>query len=572
MTLQPKMASLETLGEEVSASKEKISPHLDELLRDVTEELSAEEISSVVSSIKNTFKGNFETQKEQDLYSCLQLFTLQGLLSEQNLTLLERFVACKSSKKEGIKQRIESFKLSRQLEVTPRKELKGRETDLRAVMAKLAAEPPIVNLYGSGGQGKTTLGKEICLKWPGKSIPVDLRGVTEMKDVYFHVMLALDPQKSIIKYDENPVVEQLRKLIKEGRCDMLLLLDNVDQFSGDHGSDHAMLISFLKRLVDHVPIDKKLRLKVLLISRTRFHGIDQQAQYHELRGLEKGIFKAILQSAIGPSTKIPQMDKLVDLCKGKPLVLDIIAPILRQRIETAEKLLGTIEHEITMLESQEKATLSEHDTKEGEAGDNLSERIDKEQLSCFRKMFFLLPSDTFRNSAVAISLFRRPFSEEAAAFILSAESSDAVILLEGLRSRNVLSVDPEAKNVLYDIHPLMRSFLESVGNGPVFKETYAKAKERFCKLYMMKLEGIASMLDKDYMSAFQSFDDDKPNFQLAFDLPFKSDYLHVAKEYDEKIMICYLVEAMVDDSHQRRKIFKSWAEAFEEDGKEGMDN
>lgn len=572
MTFQPKMASLETLGEEVSASKEKISPHLDELLRDVTEELSAEEISSVVSSIKNTFKGNFETQKEQDLYSCLQLFTLQGLLSEQNLTLLERFVACKSSKKEGIKQRIESFKLSRQLQITPRQELKGRETDLRAVMAKLAEEPPIVNLYGSGGQGKTTLGKEICLKWPGKSIPVDLRGVTEMKDVYFHVMLALDPQKSIIKYDENPVVEQLRKLIKESRCDMLLLLDNVDQFSGDHGSDYAMLISFLKRLVDHVPIDKKLRLKVLLISRTRFHGIDQQAQYHELRGLEKGIFKAILQSAIGPSTKIPQMDKLVDLCKGKPLVLDIIAPILRQRIETAEKLLGTIEHEITMLESQEKATLSEHDTKEGEAGDNLSERIDKEQLSCFRKMFFLLPSDTFRNSAVAISLFRRPFSEEAAAFILSAESSDAVILLEGLRSRNVLSVDPQAKNVLYDIHPLMRSFLESVGNGPVFKETYAKAKERFCKLYMMKLEGIASMLDKDYMSAFQNFDDDKPNFQLAFDLPFKSDYLHVAKEYHEKIMICYLVEAMVDDSHQRRKIFKSWAEAFEEDGKEGMDN
>lgn len=572
MTLQPKMASLETLGEEVSTSKEKISPHLDELLRAVTEELSAEEISSVVSSINNTFKGNFETQKELDLYSCLQLFTLQGLLSDQNLTLLERFVACKSSKKEGIKQRIESFKLSRQLEVTPRQELKGRETDLRAVMAKLAEEPPIVNLYGSGGLGKTTLGKEICLKWPGKSIVVDLRGVTEMKDVYFHVMLALDPQKSIIKYDENPVVEQLRKLIKESRCDMLLLLDNVDQFSGDHGSDHAMLIGFLKRLVDHVPIDKKLRLKVLLISRTRFHGIDQQAQYHELRALEKGISKEILQSAIGRSTKIPQMDKLVDLCKGKPLVLDIIAPILRQRIETAEMLLGTIEREIKMLESQEKATLSEHDTKEGDAGDSLSEGIDKEQLSCFRKMFFLLPSDIFRNCAVAISLFRRPFSEEAAAFILATESSETVILLEGLRSRNILSVDPEAKNVLYEFHPLMRSFLESVGNGPVFKETYARAKERFGKLYMTKMENIASMQDKDYVSAFQRFQDDKSNFQLALDMPFKSDYLHVGKEFHENIMTCFLVEAMVEDSLQIRNIFKSWAEAVEKDGKEGKDN
>ena len=108
MTLQPKMASLETLGEEVSADKETISPHLDKLLRDVTEKLSAEEISSVVASIKNTFEGNAEVQKEPDLYSCLQLFTRQGFLSDQNVTVLERFVACKSSKKEDIKQRIKT--------------------------------------------------------------------------------------------------------------------------------------------------------------------------------------------------------------------------------------------------------------------------------------------------------------------------------------------------------------------------------------------------------------------------------------------------------------------------------
>ena len=83
VTLQPKMASLETLGEGFSADKEKISPHLDELLRAVTEELSAEEITSVVSSIKNTFEGNFEVQKEQDLYSYLQLFTRQEFLSDK---------------------------------------------------------------------------------------------------------------------------------------------------------------------------------------------------------------------------------------------------------------------------------------------------------------------------------------------------------------------------------------------------------------------------------------------------------------------------------------------------------
>lgn len=579
MTLKPKMASPRSLNEEVSAGKEMISPHLDKLLRGVTEELSPEELTNVVTSIKVTFKGNFEVQEEQDLYSCLQLFTRQGLLSDQNLTLLERFVACKSSKKEGIKQRIENFKLSRQQEVTPRQELKGRETDLQAVMAKLAGESSIVNLYGSGGLGKTTLGKEICLKWPGKSIAVDLRGVTEMKDVYFHVVLALDPEKTIIKYDENPVVEQLRKLMEESLSDVLLLLDNVDQFSGDDGSDHtkvlnAKFIGFLKRLVDGMGSGEKARLKVLLISRTRFHGISlDQRVSHELKALKKGISKEILQSTAGLPMENPQMEKLVELCKGKPLLLDVIAPILRQGIETAEKLLGTIEQEQAMLESQEKAAPSaEHDMQEKETWDSLSEGINKEQLSFFKKMFFLLPNDTFRNSAVAVSLFCRPFSEKAAAFILAAESSEVVILLEGLRSRNVLSVDPEAKEILYDIHPLMRSFLRSVGNGPVFKQVYAKAKDRFCKLYMTKMEGIAAMLDKDYVSAFEHFDHDKLNFELALNIPFKSDYLHISKEFHERIMVCHLVEAMLQDSRQRRNIFKSWAEAAEEDGKEGGDN
>lgn len=52
-------------------------------------------------------------------------------------------------------------------------------------MVKFVGEFVIVNLYGFGGLGKIILVREICLKWLGKLMVVDLRGVMEMKDVYF---------------------------------------------------------------------------------------------------------------------------------------------------------------------------------------------------------------------------------------------------------------------------------------------------------------------------------------------------------------------------------------------------
>ena len=583
------MASHQSLAKEVSATQEQISPNLDQLLKDVANELSTEELTSVVASIKTTFKGKFENKQDQDLYSCLHLFASQGLLTDQNLTLLEKFVACKSSKKKGIKQRLESFKLIHQLEVTPRPQIKGREIDLDAVLNKLAGKQPIVNLYGSGGLGKTTLGKEVCRNWLGKSIPVDLRGVMEMKDVYFHIMLALDTQRTIIKYDENPVMEQLEMLKKECRRDVLLLLDNVDQFSGgdDDGAKslNDKLIGFLRRLVaddkDNGK-DKEMkeneghaRLKVLLISRTRFGGnYADEHNYYELKALGEGPSEEILQTTVGgvPNMEVNQVKKLVELCKGTPLFLNVIAAVLRQRVATAETLLEMIEQELMAWKSQEKeVSSSEHDMpkQEREKWNCLSEGIDKEQLSCLKKMFFLLPSDTLRYSAVAVSLFCRPFSEEAAAYVLDAELSDAVIILEGLRNSEILSVDPEAKERLYDMHPMMRSFLRSVGNSRVFKQVYIKAKDRFCTLFMTKMKDIAAMLDADYMSAFQKFDDDKSNFVLALDISFKSDYLHVSEEFHEPIMMYHLFEAMLEDTEQRRKIFKSWTAATEEDAKEG---
>lgn len=465
----------------------------------------------------------------------------------------------------------------------------GRQKDLEDIMARLmGSKPSIVNLFGSGGEGKTTLGKEICQKWPGKHrIWVDLREVTEMKDVYFHVMLALETKKTIITYDESPVIEHLRTLREEERGDVLLVLDNVDNFSGGDEEAEELrtdFMAFLGRLFSKNDGRGKAQIKVLLISRRSFRSdgerqewkkkeqsLDEITEYKELEILEKKISMEIFQKASGitPTADI-EMEQLVEMCKRKPLLLNGMAAILRQKIVDAEKLLKAIEQGSGDAESEGgiASPTTEESIDDRKVWDFRTEGIDEKQLSCIRKMFFLLPSDTLRYSAVAVSLFCRPFSIDAAAFVIDKDTAETVILLEGLRNSELLSADPEAKEAVYDIHPLIRSFIRSVGSSPVFKHIYLKAKRRFCDLYMVKMKDIAAIMDKDFLTAFDQFDLDKPNFELALDISFNLDYLHISNKYKESIMMCYLFEAMFDAS-QRQKIFKSWAEVTLEDGKEG---
>ena len=100
--------------------------------------MSQDELVHAVSSIESNFEGKCRAQGEQDLYSCLHLFANQGLVSEDNLTLLEKFIVTpKTSKKEGIEAKISNFKAIRQQEVTVKEDLTGRHSDLNDVTTKL---------------------------------------------------------------------------------------------------------------------------------------------------------------------------------------------------------------------------------------------------------------------------------------------------------------------------------------------------------------------------------------------------------------------------------------------------
>ena len=567
-----KMASLET-----SSATGDISPHFDKLLREISSELSPEELKHAVSSIKSNFKGEFEDQQEHDLYSCLHLFANQGLVTEDNLALLERFVNTpRTSKKEKIQEKVQGFKLVRLQQVKTREELTGRGHDLEKVLSKLTTgSSSVVSLNGPGGVGKTTLAMKALSTWPGRKFKVDLRGVNEMKTVHFHVLNALmGSEQTVVSYEANPVIGQMQQLMRDGQSDILLLLDNVDQFAGGEGETatalNANFVTLLRRLVR---LQGNSKLKILMTSRITFrHGDSVEVDNYEVKALDKAVSSALLQTHGDRSLEDKQSrEKLLEMCRGNPLILNGMAAILRQRIADDKTLLETIEQEAVIEPTETGLPQTEKVSQEREMFDYKKEGIDKEQENCLRKMFFFLPSKKLKESAVSVSLFCRPFSAEAAAAVLGVDSSEAVIQLEGLRNSKVVSVDPEAKVLSYDVHPLMRTFLRSIGYTKIFIKVYQNARDRFCKLFLSQVKDISALLDQDYIEAFNRFDIDKPNFELALNISLTSDHLLIPEEHHESVMIFYLFEAMLDQK-QQRSIFNSWAEKAEEDGQEGKGN
>ena len=558
----------------ITVVPQEISPQFDKLFKDVTANLSPDELKHAVSSIKTNFEGKFNSKDDQDLYSCLHLFVHQGVVSEDNLTLLEKFVVTPhTSKKATIQEKIDDFKGSRLTQEPRKSELTGRNRDLRNVVSMLTTSgSTVINLYGSSGVGKTRLATEAFTQWDGTKFKVDLREVDKMEDLHLQVFLALSERAGQVElsYEVNTVIAKMEQVKHKCDTDILLFLDNADDFMAGENESNVRFANFLDRLLG-APSDPqrdKGKLKILLTSRSEFsQSIFPKVQNQEVRALEKESSDELLQSQKGLSEiPIGQRDRLVNMCRGKPLLLNGMAAILRQEIADASRLLGTIEEELGVQPQESESTSEANEEKE--KFDIKEEGIDEVQLSCLRKIFHFLPSNTLKESAVSVSLFCRPFTEETAAKILDVEPSEAAIRLEGMRNSKVISVTEE-KELFYDIHPLMRNFLKNVGlNNKALSKVLQKARGNFSKHFISKLKDVAALLDKDYVKASESFDVEKQNLELALDISLKSDSLLISKEHRESVMICYVFEAMLD-GNQRRRIFNSWADKPEEDGKEG---
>ena len=539
-------------------------PGLQPLFTSISSKFSLTESQDVVQSMQRNYGGKFNLLNNHDLPSCLQLLENHGHVSDNKLTLIEDYIAPKSNKEELIKQLIESYKTSLQARVKPRKELQGRQNEIKEIKRELEnGKSLVVNLFGSAGVGKTTLANEVCLTWRGKHFVFDLREAKDMKAIYLNMMNFLGLAVPIGFVDQNYVVTRIHEQIKSEGQPVLFLLDNVDQFTSGKEKEGENLetafVQFLKRLSEFDDKDKKTSLKLLLTSRIQLQD-SKAVKNFEVKSLESSYSEKILVSKVMVSVNAHQKNQLIDISKRIPLLLKGLAAILRQERKSADDLIAGV--------------LKEQKSKAGEGAKQKplnfeDEGVDIGQLSTIREMFDTLPTQNLKVSAVSVSLFHGPFSASTAAKILGFSQSEALAQLEGLvTSAIIFVVDEEAKNRMYDIHPLLRKYADSIKDESKFQRAYLEAKGRFHQHFMSKMENIAKLIEPDYVRAFKLFEFDRPNYEFAIEVSLQPEYFSVPSEFRENALIASLFNAMLTEDKQI-KLFHSWAEMCKDDGHTG---
>lgn len=348
----------------------------------------------------------------------------------------------------------------------------------------------------------------------------------------------------------------------------MFLLDNIEQFTGGEDNEakdrEESFLNFLKTLSDSVNEHKMRTLKVLLTSRIQVQGVENI----EVKPLVKDSSENILTSNGIANLGAYEKEKLIDICQRKPLLLNGVSAILRQGEETAGDLIDRIDKEATSPASEKGAF--DESLKE-KPFDFEEEGIDTEQMCILKGMFDSLPSYKLKVSAIAVSLFCGPFSPSQASAVLDVNHSEAVVLLEGLRTGNLISCNPDSKELMYDIHPLLKRYIGSIKNAPEYKEAFKIAEGHFFNFFLSGIKKTAQLIDRNFVEAFQQFEMNRPNYEAAFDLSLPPEFRIVPFEFHNLAVIVALLNAMLAEE-KVTKLFSSWAEKCEDDGELGEFN
>ena len=548
---------------------------LDDLLRTVAKSFSEEEMKDAVNWTKNILRGEYTKLPEDDLTKCFDLLRQHGRVSETDTIGIEFYAEkfCNEEKTTGsISKVIETYKEKRyqaQQNAALTALLIGRDEDVRKILEELLGRTRAqadsgsseniraVNLYGEGGVGKTRLADEVarqlCVNSDCKSIVVSLRDIKGMDHVYFEVLR---------KFGRPAVLcspERVYSIIESLRHELVLVFDNTEE----HFWHFQEFKNFLTKMIQH---DKQRRLRILLTSRVKLDGVSN----YLVKPFSKEVSKELLSQKTGFNLSASLMSDISDLCCNKPLLLNGIAGILKEKLAEGKDVLAGIEKKIsegTSKKTKKKGGILGRQTEIKQPTAELSNNDE----AVFQEIFGTL-SEKLRNFLVKLSLFCRDFPLSAAQQMLGRSTKETRWYLNILLSKGcVESKKDDLGEKMFDLHPLMQEFLKDVTNTLEYQAVYQEAKVLFCSLFRDKLKELVQNLDTDFIRVFSDFEKERSNFEQLLNLSPEREFLTFLPDDREFYLLPCLLEPLLTVG-EREYLFHKLADAAAKEGEVNPQN
>lgn len=484
------------------------------LLRDVANSYSQKELEDVLSFTKKTLQGEFlKLQPGKELEDAFKKMKTQGQVSSSNIDLLKYYVQSAPVKnRKNLTDKLNSLKLH-----SDKNEFVGRDNDVDALQSKESGSK-IVNIHGDQGVGKTTLAHEFAKRQalaPSQIFSADLQHAKDTLTMIKTILLAFHSPKIL-----TPCEEVLFEIVENLEKPAILILDNVvmNVATESHEEEGVKFVSLLERIVMH---DKEKNLTILLTSRSKIQ--ESFVENYHLEALSIDNSAELLKEACANQASV---DKISRLCQNKPLCLQTIRAIMKEKLVNPDEILAAV------------AEIDIHD-------DNSKNIL----IEAFRSF-----SPDMKEVSIQLSLFQSPFTVKLAASLLQCTTDEAQFYLSVLKNRHFLTL----RKSKYSMHSLAKSILTEKGDESEYLPCYTQAQENFSKVFLRRAKVMASLLDKDYVKMYGQLQHDKHNINLALKISFEKGFILTSSDFSENFHVSLVAECLQSEQ-ERAKFFKDWS-------------
>ncbi|XP_031564980.1 uncharacterized protein LOC116300283 [Actinia tenebrosa] len=372
----------------------------------------------------------------------------------------------------------------------------GRDADIENAANLIRhVQKPCVVLTGAPGFGKTTVAINLAheLKTSKVCLFQSLREMRLRKDVCSALLAQVG------QHPKDNEMEELLHWARSLKEEVVFILDNAEDVLQNDKDAFCDLLQNLRNINSRF-------IQFVITSRERFALSTMEVTAVEIKELntEKGI--EVIRSMI-PEGNIcgdsETFTELVNLCGGIPLALRMIGSIL----DCVDVTSLIQELKSFPMETLEDTTLPSYHQSIRAAFECSFQKLDK----------------SLQAKLVRLSVFRGPFTQQAAASILDCQKRHALAgkVLRELTNKSLLTkLDDSDKR--YEMHSLIQKYLMDVKREP-YQNDFVDATSKFIDYYTsVIIEGHKLFWSKDeFKRSIEMFRSDNLNIEIALEMCYQ---------------------------------------------------